>query len=146
MRYALGAAFNVSDIFDYFDLKKLKISQKDCQSKLGINRRSKLVKDMFRECFNEVINDIIDNNVTFELPVGKCKATIYLKRFVDKDFVRLRKKGAFKDVDFLASNFSGYNLMLSMPSVGRDRDKPIYVDNNIKQKIIDNTNQGKQYC
>lgn len=33
-----------------------------------------------------------------------------------------------------------------MPSVGRDRDKPIYVDNNIKQKIIDNTNQGKQYC
>jgi len=59
-----------------------------------------------------------------------------------------RRNGKWQDVDFLNSYFSGYQLTLNMYNKeGKPvRIKPIYLDNKLKNKLTEYTNQGKQYC
>ena len=67
MNFALGHAFNLKHLFENFDLKRLKISCKDCQDILGYTRhRDVLAAQIFKDSVKLVIKDIIDNNVTFE--------------------------------------------------------------------------------
>jgi hypothetical protein len=92
-----------------------------------------------------VVNDIIENNVTFKFP--NVKAELSMMRFYGDDFKTLRQKGAFKNVDFLKSMFSGYRLVLKMFSKFRPtRIKNVYVNKYFKDKITQYTNEGKQYC
>jgi len=53
-----------------------------------------------------VIKDIIENRTTFKLPYKG--AWIEMVPIKGDDFVRARQNGAFEDVDFLTSNFTGY--------------------------------------
>lgn len=146
MNYALGYAFNLRDLFDNFKYKKLKMSCKDCDELFQNPHRDRVVRKVFKECFKVVLQDIIDNNVTFQLPTSPKKACIHMKRLAGDDFIHARKHGKFKDVDFLASNFSGYQLEFIMEGSKVERTKPIYVDKNLKDKITEKTNQGTQYC
>ena len=51
-----------------------------------------------------------------------------------------------QDKKHVMSNFSGYQLTLEMQSEKRlPREKPIYLSAKDKQRIVDNTNRGKQY-
>ena len=63
-----------------------------------------------------------------------------------KKFKKAFKNGKWNDIDFVMSNFSGYQLTLEMQSEKRlPREKPIYLSAKDKQRIVDNTNRGKQY-
>lgn len=146
MNYSLGYAFNLDDLFMNFDTSKLKLSSTECKNIIGDHHRKELAKKIFKECLKEIINDVIDNNVTFELPTGKKKSNIHMNRIKDSDFAQARRNGKFKEIDFLESNFSGNQLVLEMDTSNAKRTKKIYVDNKLKQKITDNTNNGKQYC
>ena len=63
--YSTGCAFNMDEMFMNFPYKKLKLSCDDCLNINGNLHRDKLVKKVFRECVKMVLNDVIDNNVTF---------------------------------------------------------------------------------
>lgn len=146
MRFALGHAFHLRHLFENFNLKKLKINCKDCQDIMGYTRhRDVLAIQIFKDSVKLVINDIIDNNVTFEFP--NSLAQIYMEKTQGEDFVRARQNGKWMDVDFIASFFTGYQLNLKLKNRnGAPRRKiPIYVDKNLKNKITENTNNGKQY-
>lgn len=94
-----------------------------------------------------VINDIIENNVTFEIPcVGKKEARIYVKCVSGDEFTELYKKGAFKGIDYIKSGFKGYQLMFQWKyNNTRLKEKPIYIDKTTKAKFYDYINNGKQY-
>ena len=78
--------------------------------------------------------------------MGRTQAYLYMKRTEGKKFKKAFKNGKWNDVDFIMSNFSGYQLTLEMQSEKRlPREKPIYLSGKDKQRIIDNTNMGKQY-
>lgn len=142
-----GCAFNVSDMFYNFSYEKLKLTCKQCQEINGCRDRDKLVKQIFRDSVDIIINDIIDNNVTFELPVyGKVKANIHMNRIQGDDFKKQFKFGKWRDIDFLKSYFTGYQLALFMSGNRTSRVKPIYISGKLKHKITENTNNGKQYC
>lgn len=146
MNYALGHCFNLKHIFENFNLKRLKMSCKDCLNIMGYTRhRDVLAQQIFKDSVKLVLNDIIDNNVTFLFP--GVPAEIYMRRATDEDFVFARQLGKWQEIDFIASYFSGYELCLVMKRKDGSptRTKPIYVDKKLKQKIIDNTNNGKQY-
>lgn len=146
MNYALGHAFNLKHLFENFNLKRLKMSCNDCLDITGYTRhRDILAQQIFKESVKLVINDIIDNNVTFKFP--GVNAEIYMKRTVDEEFAQARRNGKWEEIDFISSFFSGYELCLAMKRKDGNvlRTKPIYVDKKLKQKIIDNTNNGKQY-
>lgn len=146
MNYAVGHSFNVDEMFMNFPYKKLKLTCEDCKRINGNKDRDALVKKIFRDSVKVILNDIIDNNVTFKLPTNKGIADIHVRRTYGEDFKKARKRGKWKNVDFLSSNFSGNELVLSMKHNVFSKEKIIYVDKNLKSKITENTNNGMQYC
>ena len=136
MNYAVGCAFNQDEMFMNFKKQKLKTV-----------KEKKLIKKIARDSIKLVLKDIIENNVTFQLPTGSRKSDIHLSRISGDDFTHDRQMRKFQDVDFLSSNFSGYQMTLNMyDREGRPtRNKPIYLNKEYKNKITEYTNQGKQY-
>jgi hypothetical protein len=69
-----------------------------------------------------------------------------MQRMTGDQFKALRKGGKWKDVDYLKSFFTGYQLGLFMYGNRTPRVKSIYVNKELRNKITENTNNGKQYC
>ena len=145
--YAMGHAFNGKDLFMNFPVDKLKMTKQQCIDIYSDGNKRDLAEQIFMKSVEMVVNDIIDNNTHFKFPgIGRTQAYMYMKRTDGKDFKKAFKNGKWNDVDFITSNFSGYQLALSMQSEKRlPREKPIYLSSKDKQRIIDNTNEGKQY-
>lgn len=146
MSYAVGHAFNMHDMFMNFPYEKLEMSCNDCERINKDPHRDHLVKKIFRACVKEILNDVVDNNVTFNLPTEPRHVYIHVRRSFGEEFKWARRHGKWNDVDFLKSNFSGNQLSLNMGGMYAHKGKPIYVDKRLKQKLTDNTNLGKQYC
>lgn len=142
---ATGAAFNTDEMFMNFPYKKLSITCEKCKEITGNPHRDLLVKQVFRECVKVILNDIIDNNITFWLPTGAKKCNIHMKRVDGEAFKNLRKAGKWRDVNLLSSSFTGHELGLFMYGVRDPRIKTIYVNKSLKDKITQNTNKGMQY-
>ena len=142
---AIGAAFNIDEMMMNFPYKKLSITCNECKQINGDFHRDILVKQIFRECLKIVLNDVIDNNVTFWLPTGAKKCNIHMKKIEGNSFKNLRKAGKWKDLDLIAASFTGYELGLFMYGVRDPRIKTIYVNKNLKDKITNNVNNGMQY-
>ena len=146
MRFALGHSFNLEDLFYNFPLKKLKLTCAECYELIGELHRNKLAKRIFRECFKLVIQDVIERNVTFWLPLtGNIKCNIHMKRVTGKEFQQLRRGGKWRNVDFIASNFAGYEIGLFMFGNRTPRVKTIFVSKELRDLIAKYTNDGKQY-
>ena len=145
-KYALGCAFSLKNILDNFPYKRLKITCRQCKAIVGDNHRDKLVRKVFRENVKLIINDIINNNVTFWLPLtGSKKCNIHMRRVQGKEFQNLRKSGKWRDVDILKSMFSGYELSFFMLGNRTPRIKSIYLNKEFRNRITQNTNNGMQY-
>lgn len=147
MNFALGCAFNVNELFLNFNLKKIKLTTKQLKE-LGFFSKRALINKIFTEHVKQVVDDIIDNSAMFELPTGSKRRTIMkMNKIEGEDFKKARKRGKFKDIDILASNFSGYQIGFNMYYAdGRPcRERVVYVDGKRKKKITSNVNNGKQY-
>ena len=146
MNYALGCSFNISDLFFNFPYKKLKLNCRDCLEITGDAHRSLLVKKVFRASMKIVIQDIVERNVTFWLPLtGDKKCNMHMKRVSGKDFQKLRQAGKWDDIDIVNSNFSGYEIGFYMLGKRTPRVKTVYVNKQTKEAISRYTNMGKQY-
>lgn len=146
--YALGWACNLNDIFVRFPYEKLKSLITKYKLK---SQQKKKVKQIFREGINQIIEDVIDNNVTFKIQgIGYQGGEIHMEAVTGSEFEKVRKNGKFKDVDFIESLFTGYQLYLYIhgkrDNVLHRRKFPIYVNNRLKDKITKYTNEGKTYC
>lgn len=136
-------AFSTEDLYAGLNNKLLK-------NKWVKNRykdKKQLAARIFKDCFYEILLDIIDNNVTFVLPLKYGNyAEIYMKQFADDAFKRLYKYGKFKNIDFVLSQFTGNELVYkyNTQSIGM-KEKPIYVSKDLKEKIEKYTNEAKQY-
>lgn len=148
MNYATGCAFNLDEVLINLDKSKLNMTSALCEKINGDKHKNTLIKQICLEGMKLVLDDIIDNNITFELPIGSARKTqIRMGRFTGEDFAKVRRRGKFADVDFLTSNFSGYQILLEMfYKDGRPlRKRNVYVDKQRRDRITEYTNQGKQY-
>ena len=145
--YAVGHAFTGKNLFENFPVEKLKMSKEQCTEIYSDGNKRDLAEQIFIRSVQMVVDDIIDNNVHFKLPgIGRTQAYLYMNRTEGKKFKKAFKNGKWNDVDYIMSNFSGYQLTLEMQSEKRlPRQKPIYLSGRDKQRIIDHTNAGKQY-
>lgn len=147
MNYSLGYAFNLEEIMELFPLEKLKLTCDECEKIIGDRHRRKLVNRIFKDSVKVILNDIIDNNSTFKLPLrGGRTAEIHMRKISGDTFMKLRKAGKWKNIDFLKSNFTGYMLCLYMFRNGLRKRKNIYVNKELRDKIDQNTNNKMQYC
>lgn len=145
MNYALGYALNLKELFKSFKIKRLKLKASKCQELIGNRHKEILMDKVMKYSIKLVLDDVIHNNATFHLPTGKRKCSIKMKKFDGEEFARARRNGKWRDVDFLASNFSGYQMIFRFMSGGVFREKPIYLDPEHKNLITEYTNNGKQY-
>lgn len=146
MLFALGCAFNPSDVFANFNYKKLKCTCAQCYEIIGNNHRQILVKQVFLESVKAVIDDIIERNVTFWLPlVGIRKCNMHMQRIQGDKFKKMRQAGKWKDLDILKTNFSGYEIGLFMLGQRTPRTKTVYVSSANKARITQHANEGMSY-
>lgn len=147
MRYALGHALNATDLFVKFPVKKLKMKPDLCKKLFPDGNKRDLSRSIFITCMELVINDIIDNNVEFRLPVlGRTESFLYMKRISGKRFKSAYKKGRWRNVDFLETNFCGYQIYLAMKSKTRlSKEKRVYLAPIDRDRIDNHANAGKQY-
>lgn len=144
MNYAMGHAFCTSEIFKNFPYKKMNMKCKDSLKLTNANNREPYVCKIFRTMFSYIIQDIIDNNIIFQLPTGKRTCEIYMDRIIGDNFNKCRQKGKWKGLNVLATNFSGYQLVFKMPGIGNRRTKTIYLNKDLRDHIIDRANNKEK--
>lgn len=145
--YAMGHAFTGKDLFMNFPVDKLKMSKEQCVEIYSDGNKRDLAESIFISSVQIVVDDIIDNNTHFKLPgIGRTQSYLYMKRTEGNKFKKAFKNGKWRDIDFITSNFSGNQLIFELQSEKRlPRTKAIYLSNKDKQRITDNTNNGRQY-
>ena len=66
------------------------------------------------------------------------------------DFEKVRKNGKFRNIDFLESLFTGYQMYLYIHGKSDNflhrKKYPIYVNKVLRDKLVKYTNEGKVYC
>lgn len=145
MKFATGYTLGLKDMFCNFNIKRLKLSAKTCEELIGNRHKERIVFKVFNYALKLIIDDIINKSITFKLPTGKQSSVIKMKRFEDDEFKKARRNGKWSDVDFLASNFSGNQMVFQYMSRGVWLEKLIYLDKSNKDLITKYTNEGKQY-
>lgn len=139
-------AFSAEDLFiDLNDsyLKSIHVQRR--LDRLQINRRE-LAGKIFKDCFYEILLDIIENNSIFVLPlISGNYAEIYMKSITGDDFKSYYKKGAFSNIDYVKSQFAGYRLSFLYKNSKGYRQKPIYLSKRLGKLLEQYTNEGKQY-
>lgn len=145
--FAFGHAFNSHDLFHNFPIKKLKMDYDLVKQIYSDGDKRSLAASIFTKGMQLIIEDIIENNTHFLLPtLGSSEAYLYMKKTQGNDFKKAFKKGKWTDVDFLTSNFTGYQLALAVKSSKRPtKEKTIYIDYKHKDRITELTNEGKRY-
>lgn len=146
-RYITPFAFRAIDLFETMNMKDVNIKRTVYDGLYHANKRQRLCAKILTYCFYIIVLDIIENNVTFVLPLQQNKkAYIYVKPVTGEAFKYARQRGAYKDIDFLASNFTGYQLVFSWWAGKTARWKPIHISNVYKNKLTEKVNNGTVYC
>lgn len=146
--FAIGWACNLNDIFVRFPYEKCKSLIKNFKTK---QLRRQKIKQVFREGVQQILNDVIENNVTFKIQgVGYQGGEIHMEAITGSQFEKLRENGKFKEVDFLESLFTGYQMYLYIYGKSDNflhrKKYPIYVNRYLRNKLVKYTNEGKVYC
>ena len=146
--FALGWDCNLNDIFVRFPYEKFKSLMKNYKTK---QLRRQKVKQVFREGTQQILNDIIENNTTFKIQgVGYQGGEIHMEAIRGSDFEKVRKNGKFRNIDFLESLFTGYQMYLYIHGKSDNflhrKKYPMYVNKVLRDKLIKYTNEGKVYC
>lgn len=144
MHFATGYSFNSNDLFYNLPIKKLKITTDECKRYFKTANKRLVAIRIFYYTLKLILLDIINNNVTFQFPTQR-KCYLQMKRTCGEDFKNARRNGKWLDVDYMASNFTGYQIEFLYYASERDIHKPVYISNNLKNLITKYTNEGKQY-
>lgn len=146
MNYALGYAWKLDEIFQNFKSQNLLIDGVSLQRLYGDNHKKRLCYKVFRECVKIIVNDIIDNDVEFQLPTGSRKTSLQMHTYRDEEFKKARKNGKFMEVDFIDSNFIANQLQFYMYGHRNiPKAKQVYVNKELKERITKYTNEGRVY-
>lgn len=146
-KFAMGHTFSAQDIFHNFPIKKLKMDYDTVKKIYSDGDKRSLSASIFTKGMQLIIEDIIENNTHFLLPtLGTNEAYLYMNKTSGNNFKKAVKHGKWRDVDFLTSNFTGYQLALKVKSPRRpEKEKPIYLGYKHKDRITELTNEGKRY-
>lgn len=141
--YAIGWACTLNDIFVRFPYEKCK--------NLPTKNKLAAIKKVFIEGVNLILEDIVKNNATFKIQgIGVQGGEIHMEPIRGEEFIAARKRGKFKDIDFLESLFTGFQMYLYIhgkrDNVLSRKKIPMYYSKYFRDIVKENTNKGKQYC
>lgn len=140
-------SFSSQDLFDNINFAQFGWSHAFYKL-FKTDRWKKLVGMVFTYFIYQVILDIIENNVTFEFPLkGAARAEFYVKVFTGERFRKLYQAGKWEDIDFLNSEFTGYQIYFRYKTKrGQEKEKPVYISHkNARDIFHKKINEGKKY-
>lgn len=144
MRLKTKYAFSASDLFSNFNIKNITTSSNVLKKHYKTREKKEMAVKVFLYAIYLILLDIIENNVTFILP-SKRRAQIQMSRMTGDKFKEARMNGKFQDVDFFESNFTGHQLEYQWQTAQTTKKKLIYLNSELKNKITENTNKGRNY-
>lgn len=144
MNYSTGYAVNVNEMMINFKKSTLKITSNQCKEILSDHNRRKIVSKVFIQCVKLVVEDMIYNNATFRLPTKK-EFILYLKPFTGEQFIRLRRRGRWQNVDFIETDYTGYQMTLKYKSGKLLLEKSVYLCPKYRDAIVEHINNGNMY-
>ena len=146
MNYKTGYCFSSVELFDNFDVTSVKMPSRYAQKYRNKDSKKEMFGEMLTYLLYLIVLDIIENNVTFVLPLlGNREGCFYVKSFTDESFKKMYRNGMFMGIDFLSSGFTGYQIYFQYTPGNGLREKPIYINNNIKEIFYENINNGMKY-
>lgn len=95
--------------------------------------------------FKLVIEDIIRNRVRFEFPNKKTKGYLEVDCVTGDEFKKQREKGAFQEIDFWATNFTGYRICYNYKAKTYDKKQTVYIGGYLKDLFYSLINNGQKY-
>ena len=146
-KFAMGHTFSTKELFHNFPIEKLKMDYDTVKEVYSDGDKRSLSASIFAKGMQLIIEDIIENNVYFLLPtLGSSESYLYMKKISGNSFKNAFKRGKWRDIDFITSNFTGYQLAMNVKSNKRpEKEKPIYLGYKHKDRITELTNEGKRY-
>ncbi len=137
--------YSTVDLFRMFRVEKLKGKGKIARTYKLCNKKA-LAQKIFLRFLYLLLEDLTDGKHIFYFSSAKT-AAIRVRKISGEEFKKMRRKGYFKDVDFLVSNFSAYILVMDYFTKGnRKMSKSVIISKQFKDKMIQKTNQGYIYC
>jgi len=137
--------YSAVELYKTFDLDKLKGKGKIARLYKCRDKKA-LAQKIFLRYLYLLLLDMINGDKIFYFP-SKHLSCIRMAKVSGEKFKELRRKGFFKDVDFLKSDFSGYYLVMDyFTSTGKKLTKYIAVNKELRDIITAKTNQGYKYC
>ena len=97
----------------------------------------------FRYCMGVILNKILDDKLRFKIPVAN-NAYIDFEVINEDLFELYKQRGAFPDVDFIESDFTGYYLRYYYQAKHYQKKITIYLGGDLKKKFIDKVNSGEK--
>ena len=144
-KYKNDYCFTNKDLFENMKWDKLKLP-KHTHNKKHKDTRTEYVTDIFMYAFNLILLDIIENNATFVLPLfGNKEGCFYVKKIDGEEFKKVRQSGGFSEIDFLKTNFCGYQLRFQYTTSRGIGERQIHVSSPLKEIFINNINNGNKY-
>lgn len=132
------------DIFETFNKKQLKISDKIFKKVYKVSRRQELCGQVFSYCLKLIILDIIQNNDTFVLPLMRGReAFLHLRAVTGEKLKEARQKHLYLDFDLLSSNFTAYDLVLEYDVASGHKFHIGHLTKKYRKILVDNVNSGK---
>lgn len=138
--WATSYALTATDLYTKFDYSKLKVCLRHLPGKYAFKYKE-LLAQILKYFFFLVVIDIIEKKVTFRFP-KTYRAYLEMLSVSGEEFVKARQNGAFQDVDFLTSDFTGYTLGLRYNTRYGKWTKAIHITEKYKDRITELTNQG----
>ena len=139
-------------LFKDFDPKKLHLKWKELLALTNDDHNARYAAKVFASCVELVVNDIIENSVEFQLPgtsikQGQRQTTyLHMNRTTGLNFKKAYQHNKWNDVDIFASNMTGYQLSLHQSRYSyAPYEIPVYVGHDMKDRITELTNKGKQW-
>lgn len=139
-----GQAFNEKDLFENFDLKSVEIP-KEAVEQAKLDKRRKLCKRIFRDYYFLILQELIDNNICFELPIGSRKAVIKMTQVTGENFQNAYANGKFRNIDYLKTYFTAYDPIIELQYNTWSKYIPINWSKYFYKQVEDKVNAGQQY-
>jgi len=143
-------AFSNSDLFQSFDVSKIKFKESDITHKklqVAYKYSSKLalVCKIFYALIELIIKDMVKTGSSFSLPVKAFSMFTWRKLQGDK-FKKAYVSGKFEGLDFLESNFTIFQPVMKFEYRNKHYERQIIPGKGLKDEIIQKTNDGFKYC
>ena len=91
-----------------------------------------------------IFHKMIDEKKRFKIPQHQ-KCYFDFETIAPEQFKKIRQKGGFKEIDYIATGFYNYTMMFTLNYSERPKKIPIYLGGDLKRKFLSYVNNGIKF-